>query len=408
MVALANVALTDTFNTWVTRTNQLVVKTNDSELALISAFGKANSANYYSYLIDANTSAAYSQANTAYNQANTGYTQANTAYNQANTGYTQANTAYNQANLVFGQANTGYSKANSANYYAYLVDANAASAFGQANLVFGISNNAYNKANTANLIASSAYDKSNTANLIASSAYNQVNTTSNVAISAYNQVNTTSNVAISAFTKANAALANATGTFSGSLTVTSNINVLSGNSTFSGSGYSIRGQTTSTSFGGIVGYSQNGAVYGILGHVNAWAFYGAGDGYFSANLYAAGNVTAYYSDRRLKKDIVEIKNSLDLIRQISGVYYKQNDVAKSYGYNSEETQIGVIAQEIQKVIPQAVAPAPFDTDIIEGIEVSRSGENYLTVLPDKIIPVLIQAIKQLDERLSAIEDKLNQ
>ena len=68
----------------------------------------------------------------------------------------------------------------------------------------------------------------------------------------------------------------------------------------------------------------------------------------------------------------------------------------------------MIAQEIQKVIPQAVAHAPFDVDVVEGIEVSRSGENYLTVLPDKIIPVLIQAIKQLDERLTAIEDKLNQ
>ena len=80
---------------------------------------------------------------------------------------------------------------------------------------------------------------------------------------------------------------------------------------------------------GVIGYSQNQTKYGILGYNNTYSFYGAGDGYFSGQILATNNITAYYSDRRLKRDIVEIKNSLDLIRQISGVYYKQNDVAKS-------------------------------------------------------------------------------
>ena len=44
--------------------------------------------------------------------------------------------------------------------------------------------------------------------------------------------------------------------------------------------------------------------------------------------------------------------------------------------------------------------------VVDGKVTSKSGENYLTVLPDKIIPVLIQAIKQLDERLSAIEERI--
>ena len=49
MPALANVSLSDTFSTWLIRTNQLVIKTNDSELALISAFDKANAANLLAY-----------------------------------------------------------------------------------------------------------------------------------------------------------------------------------------------------------------------------------------------------------------------------------------------------------------------------------------------------------------------
>jgi hypothetical protein len=49
MPALSNVALTDTFDTWRIRTNQLIVKTNDDELASIAAFNKANSANVLAY-----------------------------------------------------------------------------------------------------------------------------------------------------------------------------------------------------------------------------------------------------------------------------------------------------------------------------------------------------------------------
>ena len=402
MTALANVSLSDTFSTWLIRTNQLVVKTNDSELALISAFDKANSANYYTHLIDANTSSAFNKANSANLLA-----------------YNVGINTNNYLISVIAGANTDVGAG--ANAYAVSVGAGAnnflIATLNGANSAVGAGANAYaaSVGAGANAFASATIAGANTA--VGAGANNyllKVIAGANTAVGAGANAFTSATIAgantisIAAFDKANAALANTTVTLAGRLTLTSNVNVLSGNSTFSGSGYSIRGQTTTTSSGGIIGYAQNGTVYGILGYNNAWAFYGAGDGYVSSNFYASGNITAYYSDRRLKKDIVEIKNSLDIIRQISGVYYKQNDVAKSYGYNSEETQIGVIAQEIQKVIPQAVAPAPFDVDVVEGIEVSRSGENYLTVLPDKIIPVLIQAIKQLDERLTAIEDKLNQ
>ena len=182
MPALSNVAITDTFDTWRVRTNQIILKTNDYDTTIANSYIKANTANYYAYLVDANATAAFSKANTAnyyaylvdantnavfslansvniisvnaWNKANTanviaklGYDQANAAnivasssydttnlaFSRANVSYTQANTAYTQANLVFGQANTAYNKANSANYYAYLVDANTNAAFAKAN-----------------------------------------------------------------------------------------------------------------------------------------------------------------------------------------------------------------------------------------------------------------------------------
>ena len=88
MPSLANVALTDTFDTWRIRTNQLIVKTNDDELATIAAFDKANSANVLAYNtgVGANafTSATVAGANTisiaAFNKANAALANSTTTY----------------------------------------------------------------------------------------------------------------------------------------------------------------------------------------------------------------------------------------------------------------------------------------------------------------------------------------
>jgi len=112
-----------------------------------------------------------------------------------------------------------------------------------------------------------------------------------------------------------------------------------------------------------------------------------------------GNITAYYSDRRLKSNILQITGALELLSQINGVYYTQNDLAKSFGYNDEHVQVGVIAQEVQISVPSAVTLAPFDTQFIDGKSVSASGQNYLTVKYEKLVPLLIEAIKELERKV---------
>jgi len=117
-------------------------------------------------------------------------------------------------------------------------------------------------------------------------------------------------------------------------------------------------------------------------------------------IYATGNITAFFSDKRLKTVSGKIENALDKVGKLSGVYYTLNDTAKSFGYDSDEEQVGVIAQEVEAVLPQIVKAAPFDLDENNN---SKSGENYKTVQYDKLVPLLIEAINELRAEVKALK-----
>ena len=78
-MSLANVALTNTFDEWRTRTNQIIVSLYQNDTITALAYNKANSANYYTYLVDANTSSAYNKANSANIVASSAFDKANNA-----------------------------------------------------------------------------------------------------------------------------------------------------------------------------------------------------------------------------------------------------------------------------------------------------------------------------------------
>ena len=119
-------------------------------------------------------------------------------------------------------------------------------------------------------------------------------------------------------------------------------------------------------------------------------------------IYATGNITAYYSDARLKTVSGKIENALDKVAKLSGVYYTNNDVAKSFGYTSDEVQVGVLAQEVEAVMPEIVKAAPFDLDENNN---SKSGEHYKTVQYEKLVPLLIEAINELQAKVKLLENK---
>jgi hypothetical protein len=112
----------------------------------------------------------------------------------------------------------------------------------------------------------------------------------------------------------------------------------------------------------------------------------------AGQILATGSITAMYSDKRLKENIKPITNALDKVDTLTGMLFTQNELAESFGYTDKDQQVGVFAQEVQKVLPEAVKLAPFDMD---GDGNSKSGENYLTVQYEKLVPLLIEAIKEL-------------
>ena len=93
--------------------------------------------------------------------------------------------------------------------------------------------------------------------------------------------------------------------------------------------------------------------------------------------------------------------------QLRGVTFRANELAESFGYANNKEQVGVIAQDVEKVLPQIVVPAPFDImQLQEGVEISRSGENYKTVHYEKLVPLLIQAIKEQQIMIEELQKKV--
>jgi hypothetical protein len=127
---------------------------------------------------------------------------------------------------------------------------------------------------------------------------------------------------------------------------------------------------------------------------------GNGDG----NVRATNDVIAYASDRRLKHNIQPIENALSKVVSLTGMTYQWNEVGSQHGWepDTETREAGVFAQDVQAVLPEAVKLAPFD----DNMGVSKSGENFLTVKYEKIVPLLIEAIKEQQAQIEELKAKL--
>jgi len=107
----------------------------------------------------------------------------------------------------------------------------------------------------------------------------------------------------------------------------------------------------------------------------------------SGTLNVTGDVTAFStSDERLKSNITPILDSLNKIGEIQGYEY---DWIENEHHTNTGHDIGVIAQEIEKIAPEAV---------------TTRDNGYKAVKYEKLIPILIQAIKELNDKVKQLED----
>ena len=105
----------------------------------------------------------------------------------------------------------------------------------------------------------------------------------------------------------------------------------------------------------------------------------------AGEIRATNNITAYYSDSRLKDFEGPIDSALEKVKSLTGYYFKENERAKGYGFTNDRRQVGVNAQEVENVLPEVVTEAPFNKE-------------YRTVWYEKLVPLLIEAIKELDDK----------
>ena len=124
-------------------------------------------------------------------------------------------------------------------------------------------------------------------------------------------------------------------------------------------------------------YGSGGTQGFLTSNWGSWGAYCDTSGNWTAN----GNVTAY-SDERLKDNIQTLENGLDKVNQLRGITYTRK----------EKENIGVVAQEVEKILPEIVLTADD--------EIGTKSVDY-----SRLTAVLIEAVKELSAKIEKLEGK---
>jgi len=107
----------------------------------------------------------------------------------------------------------------------------------------------------------------------------------------------------------------------------------------------------------------------------------------TANMTINGTLTQN-SDSRVKENIVEIDDCIGKVQAMRGVYYNRTD------FNTEVTKVGVIAQEVETVLPELILESPED-----GLK---------SVAYSELTAVLINAVKEQQEIIEDLKTRIEQ
>jgi hypothetical protein len=156
-------------------------------------------------------------------------------------------------------------------------------------------------------------------------------------------------------------------------------------------GIEFDGQQTLMMNDGAVGVHRN------IG--GGWRYYVEGN-----NFYSPGLVQAYWSDRRLKENLIPIRNeSLDILSKLTTYRFNWNSKVKELELDIEvgKEEIGLIAQEVQAILPDAVAINKSLNRINE--DGTQQDYDYLTINYDKITPLLVEGVNLLRKEIEELK-----
>lgn len=310
----------------------------------------------------------------------TAYANVNTIYQSAVTlsilVQDKSNTTNVTAQTVFDYTTTAFDTANNSNTVANQALVTAQLAYDTSNLAvsnltfqttlvqaYDTANGAFDKANSANVLAQGSYDYANTVNTYAQAAFAKANTNANtdftgisvtagtygsntivpiITLSANGRVESVANVDISGV---------------GGTTV-----VLTDDVTTDGTRYVTFANTTTGNVNTL--YTSSSSL-----------LFNPYTGTLSSTVFSS------LSDEQLKTNIIHITNAQEVVNQLEGVTFDWKDGSGS--------SYGLIAQEVEKVLPHAV----------------HEGPEYKTVNYSAIIPFLLETIKDLNRRITDLENK---
>jgi hypothetical protein len=113
----------------------------------------------------------------------------------------------------------------------------------------------------------------------------------------------------------------------------------------------------------------------------------------TGEIRATNAITSYYSDDRLKTKTGNIQNALEKVLSLDGFHYHANETAVALGYDASKEEVGLSAQQVQAVLPEVIAPAPIDPQ-------------YMTMHYERLVPLLVEAIKEQQKQIEELKAKL--
>ena len=120
-------------------------------------------------------------------------------------------------------------------------------------------------------------------------------------------------------------------------------------------------------------------------------------GYFEGDIFCAA--TYYYSDPKLKTNVQDYKGAISKLRQLNIKQYTFKNDEYAYLNMPQGIQVGVLSTEMKQVFPNLVK-----NSISPGIGLNRKDLYFEAVNYNALIPILIQAVKELDDKTFSVDE----